>query len=55
MTIDNPNFIDNIDGNSMTRALKNVLGVEAVKKSIITNQLGLIDEARIAKDTSTIF
>ena len=43
-----PDFIDNIDGNSLSRALKEILEAEKNETSVISGISNSIDEARIA-------
>ena len=45
---DKPEFIDNIDGNTMSSALRRLLGVNSGDASIIVEPSAKIDEARIA-------
>ena len=46
--IDKPDFIDNIDGNTMTAALRRLLGESARGAVIVAEPSAMVDEARIA-------
>ena len=45
---DKPDFIDNIDGNTMLIALRRLLGASASDATIVVEPLASVDEARIA-------
>ena len=43
-----PDFIDNLDGNTMTSALRELLGITSDDTAIVTQEGAMVDEARIA-------
>jgi len=45
---DKPNFIDNIDGNTMSKALRKLLGTDDHDTTIVVEPSAKVDEARIA-------
>ena len=45
---DKPDFIDNIDGNTMSAALRRLLGASASDATIVAEPSAIVDEARIA-------
>ena len=45
---DKPDFIDNLDGNTMATALRRLLGANTDKVTVVTEPSAQVDEARIA-------
>ena len=45
---DKPNFIDNLDGNTMSKALRKLLGTDDSDTTIVVEPSAQVDEARIA-------